>query len=63
MLLLKVKILDEAHEDDLEQSVNRFLSELDERRFVDIQFQVSVSNDDQDGFEYLYSAMILYKDG
>lgn len=56
---MKVKVIDEAHESDLENSVNAFLSSGKE--IVDIKFQVSTAifSDEQ---IYCFSAMIIYID-
>ena len=55
---MKVKVIDEAHELDLEASVNNFLSDF-EGEIIDIKFQVSVSiyRDEQ---IFCFSAMIIY---
>lgn len=55
---MKVKIFDESHESDLENSVNEFLKE--HKDIVDIKYQVSISvfSDEQ---IYCFSAMIIYK--
>ncbi len=56
---MKVKVIDESHESDLEASVNNFLSSGKE--IVDIKFQVATSifSDEQ---VYCFSAMIIYID-
>jgi len=56
---MKIKVIDESHEKDLETSVNSFLSEL-ESEVIDIKFQVAVSVDHNEQI-YCFSAMILYK--
>lgn len=58
--MLKVKIIDENHEKDLENSINTFLSTL-KNDIIEIQFRtcVAVFADDQ---VYCFSAMILYDD-
>lgn len=56
---MKVKIIDESHEKDLESSVNTFLEETD-KEIIDIKFQVAVSVDHDEQI-YCFSAMILYK--
>lgn len=58
--MIKVKILDENHERDLENSLNAFLSS-NNYDIIDIQFRtaVSVFGDEQ---IYCFSAMILYKE-
>ena len=55
---MKVKIIDESHELDLEASVNKFLSEL-EGDVIDIKYQVSAAlyRDEQ---IFCFSAMIIY---
>lgn len=62
--MLQVKIFEAEHEEDLEESVNEFLSTLQLSKFVNIQYQVSIAADEEtQDFESLYSfsAMILYK--
>lgn len=56
---MKVKVIDESHEKDLESSINSFLSEF-EGEIIDIKFQVAVSVDHDEQI-YCFSAMILYK--
>ena len=56
---MKVKLFDEAHELDLEASVNKFLSEL-EGDLLDIKYQVALSISGEEQI-YCFSAMILYK--
>ena len=56
---MKVKIIDEAHEKDLEASINSFLEE-NEKDIIDIKFQVAISIDHDEQI-YCFSAMILYK--
>jgi len=56
---MKIKVIDESHEKDLETAVNEFLINP-ENEIIDIKFQVAtaVSHDEQ---IYCFSAMILYK--
>lgn len=56
---MKVKVIDESHEKDLESSINSFLKEF-EGEIIDIKFQVAVSVDHDEQI-YCFSAMILYK--
>ena len=58
--MLKVKIIDENHEKDLERSINTFLS-IGSYYIIDIQFKTaeSIFGDEQ---IYCFSAMILYKE-
>lgn len=55
---MKVKVIDESHEKDLENSINTFLSEND-IELVDIKFQVSVALGGEEQI-YCFSAMIIY---
>lgn len=55
---MKVKIFDENHEKDLENSVNMFLSTLN-GDIIDIKYQVSVSIFGEEQV-YCFSAMIIY---
>ena len=56
---MKVKVIDENHEKDLERRVNEFLSE--NREVVDIQFRTAISVFGEEQI-YCFSAMILYKE-
>lgn len=58
IFFMKVKVIDEAHELDLESSVNEFLSEID-GDIIDIKYQVAISiyRDEQ---IFCFSAMIIY---
>ncbi|WP_349408221.1 sporulation protein Cse60 [Pseudalkalibacillus sp. SCS-8] len=63
--MLKVKIFEAEHEEDLEESVNDFLATLLPSKFIEIQYQVSIATDEEsEEFETLYSfsALILYKE-
>lgn len=57
---MKVKIFDEAHEKDLEKSINLFLNETT-YDIIDVKFQtaIAVSGEEQ---IYCFSAMIIYKE-
>lgn len=55
---MKVKIFDESHEKDLEDSINNFLNE--EIQVIDIKYQVAISDFTEDQV-YCFSALILYK--
>jgi len=55
---MKVKIFDENHEKDLENSINEFLSNVD-IDVIDIKYQVSVSVFSEEQI-YCFSAMIVY---
>ncbi len=58
--MLKVKVIDENHEKDLERSINNFLMN-ENYDIIDIQFRTAVSIFSEEQI-YCFSAMILYKD-
>lgn len=55
---MKVKIIDESHEKDLENSINSFLGSL-QGELIDIKFQTAIAmfGDEQ---VYCFTAMIIY---
>lgn len=55
---MKVKLIDEEHEKDLEDAINSFITD---KEIIDIKYQVGVSlfSDEQ---IYCYSAMIIYEE-
>lgn len=57
---MKVKIIDENHESDLESSVNEFLVNCS-GEIIDIKYQVSIAMFGEDQI-YCFSAMIVYQD-
>ena len=56
---MKVKIFDEEHEKDLEDSINKFIKEK-EVDIIDIKYSVSTSVYAEEQI-YCFSALILYK--
>lgn len=56
---MKVKIFDESHEKDLEEEINKFLSE-NEIEVIDIKFSVSTSLFSEEQI-YCFSALVMYK--
>ena len=56
---MKVKVFDESHEKDLEESINEFLKE-NEAEIIDIKFAVSASIYAEEQI-YCFSALLLYK--
>ncbi len=56
---MKVKVIDESHEKDLEESINLFLEQTD-KEIIDIKFQTAVSIDHEEQI-YCFSALIIYK--
>ncbi|HEK9100793.1 sporulation protein Cse60 [Bacillus pfraonensis] len=59
--MIRVKMFDESHEKDLEDSVNVFLKKLNEEQLIDIKYQVGVSINDDENQIYCFSAMVVYK--
>ncbi|MBO1581288.1 sporulation protein Cse60 [Bacillus sp. XF8] len=59
--MIRVKVFDESHEKDLEDSINVFLKKLNEEQLVDIKYQVGVSINDDENQIYCFSAMVIYK--
>lgn len=57
---MKVKVFDETHEKDLENSVNDFLSSIGDN-LIDIKYQVAITMFSEEQI-YCFSAMILYRD-
>lgn len=57
---MKVKIIDESHEKDLERSVNAFL-ESTQNEIIEIQFKTAVSIFGEEQV-YCFSAMIIYQE-
>ena len=56
---MKVKIFDESHEKDLEDSINKFIEEK-HPSIEDIKFSVSVSIYAEEQI-FCFSALIMYK--
>ena len=57
---VKVKIFDEEHEKDLEESVNGFLKDVTADHLIDVKYQLSHFSDGP-GQIFSYSAMVIYK--
>ena len=56
---MKVKVIDEGHESDLEKEINKFISE-NNIEIVDIKLSTSCSVYSEEQI-YCFSAMIIYK--
>jgi hypothetical protein len=56
---MKVKVIDESHEKDLEDEINRFITEKNPD-IQDIKFSVSTSVSGEEQI-YCFSALIMYK--
>ena len=57
---MKIKIFDESHEQDLEEDINNFLNNGEQKEIVDIKFQVAITMFQEDQI-YCFSALIMYK--
>lgn len=56
---MKVKVFDESHEKDLEESINNFLKE-ENCDIMDIKFNVAIGVCGEEQI-YCFSALILYE--
>ena len=56
---MKVKVFDESHEKDLEEEINKFISE-NEIEVIDIKYSVSTSLFSEEQI-YCFSALLMYK--
>ena len=55
---MQVKVFDESHEKDLENSVNSFLKEVDD--LLDIKYSVDMTAVGEEQI-YWFTAMIIYR--
>lgn len=55
---MQVKVFDESHEKDLENSVNSFLKEIDD--LLDIKYSVAITAVGEEQI-YCFTAMIIYR--
>lgn len=55
---MKVKVIDESHEKDLERSINAFLSTTDSD-IIDIKYNVAIAISGEEQI-YCFSALIFY---
>ena len=54
---MKVKVFDESHEKDLEESINNF---IEDKEVLDIKYQVAISVFSEEQI-YCFSALVMYK--
>ncbi|MEH7181321.1 sporulation protein Cse60 [Neobacillus vireti] len=60
--MIQVKLFDREHEKDLEKEMNRFLKGIDEKKLVDIKYNVAALPEEEEEEQiYCFSAMIIYK--
>lgn len=55
---MKVKIFDESHEKDLEESINNF---IEDKEVLDIKYQVAISVFSEEQI-YCFSALVMYEE-
>ena len=55
---MRVKVFDESHEKDLEEVINRFISE-EEPEIIDIKFSTAIAVSEEQ--IYCFSALIVYR--
>ena len=55
---MKVKIFDENHEKDLEESINEF---IENKEVLDIKYQVAISVFSEEQI-YCFSAIVMYEE-
>lgn len=55
---MKVRIFDEAHEKDLEASVNEFVEDV---KVIDIKYQVAIGVFSEEQI-YCFSALVMYEE-
>jgi hypothetical protein len=60
--MIQVKLFDREHEKDLEKEMNLFLKGLDEKKLLDIKYNVAaLPEDEEENQIYCFSAMIIYR--
>ncbi|UOE54748.1 sporulation protein Cse60 [Bacillus sp. CMF12] len=59
--MIKVKLFDHEHEKDLEKDMNHFLEKLEEKKLLDIKYNVAAVQEDEDEQIYCFSAMVIYR--
>lgn len=60
--MIKVKLFDMEHEKDLELEMNRFLEDLDEKKLIDIKYNIAaIPEEEEEEQIYCFSAMIIYR--
>ncbi len=59
--MIQVKVFDFEHEKDLEKEMNRFLKGLDEKKLMDIKYNVAAYQEEEEEQIYCFSAMVIYR--
>ncbi len=60
--MIRVKLFDCEHEKDLENEMNRFLAKMEEKKLLDIKYNIAAMHEDEEDDQiYCFSAMIIYR--
>ncbi|PAE24622.1 sporulation protein Cse60 [Bacillus sp. 7894-2] len=59
--MIKVKLFDHEHEKDLEKDMNHFLEKIEEKKLLDIKYNVAAVQEDEDEQIYCFTAMVIYR--
>ncbi|MGP7818386.1 sporulation protein Cse60 [Niallia sp. 01092] len=59
--MIKVKLFDQEHEKDLELEMNKFLEKIEEKKLIDIKYNVAAMPEEEDEQIYCFSSMIIYR--
>ncbi|KAF0816428.1 sporulation protein Cse60 [Cytobacillus firmus] len=59
--MIKVKLFDHEHEKDLEKDMNHFLEKIEEKKLLDIKYNVAAVHEDEDEQIYCFTAMVIYR--
>ncbi|MBS4175953.1 sporulation protein Cse60 [Lederbergia citrea] len=58
--MVQVKLFDCEHEQDLEENMNEFLSDMEDRNIIDVKYHVAAIGEAEADQVYCFSAMVLY---
>ncbi|MBS4222819.1 sporulation protein Cse60 [Lederbergia citrea] len=58
--MVQVKLFDCEHEQDLEENMNEFLSDIEDRNIIDVKYHVAAIGEAEADQVYCFSAMVLY---
>lgn len=61
--MIQVKLFDYEHEKDLEKELNSFLKNMEEKKLLDIKYNIAAFPEAEDEEEqiYCFSAMVIYR--
>ncbi|WP_075982644.1 sporulation protein Cse60 [Bacillus massilinigeriensis] len=59
--MIQVKLFDQEHEKDLELEMNRFLQTIEEKKLLDIKYNIAAIQEEEDEQIYCFSAMVIYR--